>query len=132
MPYDISIAGYGGGTVNKIRLFSARASDDFDMQVFNTGDYMKAVETKIQSETISKVLYPSDSSASGKELRLVQEYFMVACALRDILRQFHRQSEDLTLLPQKIAIQLNDTHPALAVAELMRLLVDEYSLPWGA
>ncbi len=130
VPYDISIAGYGGRTVNKLRLFSARASDDFDMQVFNTGDYTKAVETKIQSETISKVLYPSDSSASGKELRLVQEYFMVACALRDILRQFHRQSEDLTLLPQKIAIQLNDTHPALAVAELMRLLVDEYSLPW--
>lgn len=130
VPYDISIAGYGGRVVNKLRLFSARASDDFDMQVFNTGDYAKAVETKIKSETISKVLYPNDSSPSGKELRLVQEYFMVACALRDILRQFHRQSQNLTLLPQKIAIQLNDTHPALAVAELMRLLVDEYSLPW--
>ena len=130
VPYDIPVAGFAGKTVNKLRLFSARASDDFDIQVFNTGDYVKAVESKIQSETISKVLYPNDSSPSGKELRLVQEYFMVACALRDILRQFRHQSHDLELLPQKVAIQLNDTHPALAVAELMRLLVDEYSLAW--
>ena len=130
VPYDIPIVGYGGHTVNKLRLFSARASDDFDMQVFNAGDYVKAVQAKIESETISKVLYPNDSSPSGKELRLIQEYFMVACALRDILRQFSHQSKDLALLPKKVAIQMNDTHPALTVAELVRLLVDEHSLPW--
>ena len=130
VPHDIPIVGYRGHTVNKLRLFSARASDEFDMQVFNAGDYVRAVEAKIQSETISKVLYPNDSYPSGKELRLVQEYFMVACALRDILGQFSRQSLDLSLLPKKVALQLNDTHPALAIAELMRLLVDEHSLPW--
>jgi starch phosphorylase len=132
VPYDIPIAGYHGHTVNKLRLYSARASDEFDIQVFNGGDYLKAVEAKIQSETISKVLYPSDSSQSGKELRLVQEYFMVACALRDILGQFLRRTTDLETFPQKVAIQMNDTHPALAVAELMRLLVDEHSVPWNS
>ncbi len=130
VPHDIPIAGYGGHTVNRLRLYSARASDDFDMQVFNEGDYFRAVQQKIASETISKVLYPSDSFAAGKELRLVQEYFMVACALRDILRQFMRVSKDLTALPQHVAIQLNDTHPSLAIAELMRVLVDENNMPW--
>jgi starch phosphorylase len=130
VPYDIPIAGYGGHTVNRLRLYSARASDEFDMQVFNEGDYFRAVQQKISSETISKVLYPSDSFAAGKELRLVQEYFMVACALRDIFRQYLRVSKDLTALPQHVAIQLNDTHPSLAIAELMRVLVDEHNMPW--
>ncbi len=130
VPSDLPIVGYGGDTVNYVRLFSAGASSEFDMQIFNAGDYMKAVEQKMVSETISKVLYPSDAVQAGRELRLLQEYFFVACAIRDIVRGFLRRGEDLFDFPQKIAIQLNDTHPALAVAELMRLFVDEYDLRW--
>jgi starch phosphorylase len=130
VPHDIPIAGFGGRTVNRLRLYSARSSDDFDMKVFNEGDYLRAVEQKIASETISKVLYPSDSFAAGKELRLVQEYFLVASALRDIFRHYLQSSKDLNGLPRRVAIQMNDTHPSLVVAELMRLLVDEHSVPW--
>ena len=131
VPYDMPVVGYGGDTVNVLRLFSARPSGQFDMDIFNSGDYIRAVERKILSETISKVLYPSDSIDSGKELRLIQEYFLVACALRDIMRNFQRGNPDnLDAFADKHAIQLNDTHPALAVAELMRMLLDEYSLPW--
>ena len=124
------IAGYGGQTVNFLRLYSARASRDFDMQIFNDGDYFKAVEQKISSETISKVLYPSDAIHSGQELRLVQEYFLVACAVRDIVRRFEQSHASFRDFPAKVAIQLNDTHPALTVAELMRILIDEKDLPW--
>lgn len=131
VPYDMPVAGFGGHTVNYLRLFTAKSSSDFDMKIFNQGDYIRAVEQKISSETISKVLYPSDSVESGKELRLLQEYFLVACALRDILRGFERQGYAIQELPEKSAIQLNDTHPALTVAELMRILVDEHSLQWG-
>jgi glycogen phosphorylase len=130
VPADMLVVGYGGRTVNVLRLYSARASDEFDMQIFNLGDYIRAVEQKIQSETVSKVLYPSDTVASGKELRLIQEYFMVACALRDIMRRFGERHRSVEALPDKVAIQLNDTHPALAIAELMRLLVDEEALEW--
>jgi starch phosphorylase len=130
VPSDLPIVGYGGQTVNYVRLYSARSSSEFDMQIFNAGDYMKAVEQKMVSETISKVLYPSDSVQAGRELRLLQEYFFVACAVRDIIRGFLRRGEVLTDFPSKVAIQLNDTHPALAVAELMRLLVDEYDQKW--
>ncbi|MGV3523346.1 MAG: glycogen/starch/alpha-glucan phosphorylase [Candidatus Sericytochromatia bacterium] len=130
IPNDIPIAGYGGHTVNYLRLFTAKSSRDFDMKIFNQGDYIRAVEQKISTETISKVLYPSDSVESGRELRLLQEYFLVACALRDILRGFERQNFDIRQLPEKAAIQLNDTHPALSVAELMRLMVDEYRMEW--
>lgn len=132
VPNDLPIVGFGGHTVNYLRLYSARASDEFDMQIFNDGDYIRAVERKISMETISKVLYPSDSVATGKELRLVQEYFMVACALRDTLRKFHRGRPDRNIesFSQEFAIQMNDTHPALVVAELMRLLVDEHALSW--
>lgn len=130
VPYDMPIVGYGGRTVNALRLFAARASTDFDMRIFNDGDYFKAVEQKISSETISKVLYPSDSKEAGRELRLVQEYFLVACALRDMLRRLDREGGSLNKLPERVAVQLNDTHPALAVAELMRLLVDENELSW--
>jgi starch phosphorylase len=130
VPHDIPIVGYGGQTVNFLRLFSARSSHEFDMQIFNQGDYIRAVEQKISTETISKVLYPSDSIEAGKELRLLQEYFLVACALQDIVNTHLKQHSDLRNLHSKTAIQLNDTHPALAVAELMRLLVDEQQLPW--
>ncbi|MEO8661614.1 MAG: glycogen/starch/alpha-glucan phosphorylase [Bryobacteraceae bacterium] len=130
VPHDLPIVGQHGDTINFLRLFSARASDDFDISIFNSGDYLRAVERKMQSETVSKVLYPSDASAAGKELRLVQEYFLVACAMRDILKRFFSQNSDPRQLPSKAAIQLNDTHPALTVAELMRTLVDEYDVPW--
>ncbi len=130
MPSDLPISGYRGRTVNFVRLYSAGASDEFDMQIFNAGDYMKAVEQKMVSETISKVLYPSDDVAAGRELRLLQEYFFVACAMRDIVRGFARSGHDFADFPAKVAIQLNDTHPALAIAELMRLFVDHYDLPW--
>ena len=130
MPYDMLIPGYGGRTVNFLRLYSARSSHDFDMGIFNDGDYFKAVEQKIASETISKVLYPSDAVVAGQELRLVQEYFLVACTLRDIVARFEQSHTSYRDFSAKVAIQLNDTHPALAVAELMRILVDEKNIAW--
>ena len=130
VPNDMPVAGYGGETVNFLRLFTARASEDFDIEIFNRGDYIRAVEQKIASENISRVLYPSDSVLSGKELRLNQEYFLVACALRDILRYYMSTHSGFDDLPAKVAIQMNDTHPSLCVAELMRLLVDENLLDW--
>lgn len=130
IPYDMPVAGYGGRTVNYLRLFTARSSHEFDMEIFNQGDYVKAVEQKIATETISKVLYPSDSVKAGKELRLLQEYFLVACALRDIVRKYLTANQGFDRFADKVAIQLNDTHPALAVAELMRLLIDEHGEAW--
>jgi starch phosphorylase len=130
VPHDLPIVGYGGRTVNVLRLYSARSSEDFDMAIFNDGDYHKAVEQKIATETISKVLYPSDIAAAGRELRLIQEYFLVACAIRDIVRNYRQRHTDFTAFSSQVAIQLNDTHPALAVAELMRVLVDENDLEW--
>lgn len=130
VPHDMPIAGFGGKTVNYLRLFSARSSDEFDMQIFNEGDYLKAVEQKMSSETISKVLYPSDSIESGKELRLVQEYFLVACSIRDIIRRYLKTHDTFEEFPKKVAIQLNDTHPALTVVELMRTFLDEYDILW--
>ncbi|MDX2029023.1 MAG: glycogen/starch/alpha-glucan phosphorylase [Blastocatellia bacterium] len=130
VPHDMPVAGYGGRTINYLRLYSARASHEFDMQIFNEGDYLKAVEQKMSSETISKVLYPSDSFEAGRELRLIQEYFFVACAIRDIVRRYERRHDDYDAFAAKVAIQLNDTHPAMAVAELMRLLIDEKLMSW--
>jgi len=130
VPADIPIVGYGGQTVNYLRLFSARASDEFDMQIFQQGDYLHAVEQKIASEAISKVLYPSDAVRAGRELRLVQEYFLVACAMRDIFRRYLKSHTTFDAFPTQVAVHLNDTHPALAVAECMRLLLDEHGLPW--
>jgi starch phosphorylase len=130
IPHDLLIPGYGGRTVHRLRLYAARASRDFDMQIFNDGDYFKAVEQKISSETISKVLYPADAVVAGRELRLIQEYFLVACAVRDIVRRYEQQHATFRDFAGKVAIQLNDTHPALAVAELMRLLVDEKNVAW--
>jgi starch phosphorylase len=132
VPHDVFVAGHGGRTVNALRLFSARASRDFDMQIFNSGDYLKAVEQKIASETISKVLYPSDAVPPGQELRLLQEYFLVACAIRDIVARYRRDHAGFEAFPSKVAVHLNDTHPALAIAELMRILVDERDLGWDA
>ena len=130
IPYDMPIVGYDGRTVNYLRLYSARSSHDFDMGIFNDGDYIKAVSQKISSETISMVLYPSDAVVAGHELRLVQEYFLVACAVRDIVRRFEQNHADFHEFPSKVAIQLNDTHPSLTVAELMRILVDEKEVEW--
>ncbi|MDM8545573.1 glycogen/starch/alpha-glucan phosphorylase [Candidatus Venteria ishoeyi] len=130
VPFDIPVVGYGGRTVNYLRLYSARSSNEFDIQIFNGGDYIKAVEEKIYSEKITKVLYPSDSCWGGKELRLIQEYFLVSCAIRDILNRHLEQNNSLDNLADKTAIQLNDTHPSLSVAELMRVLMDEYGYEW--
>jgi glycogen phosphorylase len=130
VPYDMPIAGYGGHTVNYLRLYSARSSTDFDMEIFNEGDYYRAVEQKIAAETISKVLYPDVVLESGRELRLVQEYFLVYCSLHDIVRRYLKDHDGFDGFADKVAIQMNDTHPSLAVAELMRLLMDEQDVPW--
>jgi glycogen phosphorylase len=130
VPNDMPVAGLNGETVNYLRLFTARSSQDFDIEIFNRGDYIRAVEQKIASENISRVLYPSDSVLSGKELRLVQEYFLVACALREIIRQYGANHRGFTAFPAKVAVQMNDTHPSLCVAELMRLLIDEHAVDW--
>jgi len=131
VPYDMPIVGYGGVTVNYLRLYSARASNEFDMNIFNTGDYLKAVEQKMTSEVVSKVLYPSDTVEQGKELRVIQEYFLVSCAVRDIVRRFIKRYKSFGKFASKVSIQLNDTHPALAIVELMRILVDENGLSWN-
>jgi starch phosphorylase len=130
VPYDTPIAGYGTENVNTLRLWQARASEEFDLDVFNQGDYVRAVEEKNASETISKVLYPSDSSQAGRELRLKQQYFFVACAIADIVRRYKKTHKDFSAFADKVAIQLNDTHPSVAVAELMRVLIDNYALGW--
>jgi starch phosphorylase len=130
VPSDIPIVGYGGNTVHFLRLYSAKASQEVDMRIFNEGDYVQAVQQKVLSETISKILYPSESPAAGRELRLIQEYFLSACAVRDIVRRYRQKHETFDAFPDKVAIQLNDTHPTLAVAELMRTLVDEYNYDW--
>ena len=130
MPYDTPIAGFGCNTVNTLRLWRARASTDFDLRYFNEGDYEKAVLDKNRSETISKVLYPSDLKMFGKELRLKQQYFFVACSLHDIVRRHLVAYPSLENFSDKVAIQLNDTHPAVAIPELLRIFVDEHGIPW--
>ncbi|MCD6413620.1 MAG: glycogen/starch/alpha-glucan phosphorylase [Elusimicrobia bacterium] len=130
IPHDIPMIGYGNNTVNTLRLWSARASNQFDLEIFNQGDYVKAVEDKNYSENISKVLYPSDSVYEGKELRLKQEYFFAAASISDIVRRYLKTYDDFERFPDRVAIQLNDTHPAIAVPELMRVLLDEHNLKW--
>jgi len=130
MAYDYLVPGFRNGYINTLRLWSAKSTRDFNLSYFNEGDYVQAVADKNHSEMISKVLYPSDNKMAGKELRLKQEYFFVSATLQDILRRFSKKVQDLRLLPEHAAIQLNDTHPAIAVAELMRLLVDERKLNW--
>jgi glycogen phosphorylase len=130
LPHDSFIVGHETDNVNTLRLWAARAPLDFDLKLFNEGDYLRAVEQKVEVENISKVLYPPDHTEEGKELRLKQQYFFVACSLADIIRHFKLRHQDLRLLPDKAAVQLNDTHPAIAVAELMRILLDDEQLSW--
>jgi starch phosphorylase len=130
VPYDRPIVGYGARTVNTLRLWSAAAPDFFDFRRFSAGDFIGALSDTLTAESLTRVLYPDDSTVSGKELRFVQEYFLVACSLGDLIRRFRRQNSDWRLLPQKAAIQLNDTHPSLAVLELMRILLDDARLGW--
>ncbi|MFO0739165.1 MAG: glycogen/starch/alpha-glucan phosphorylase [Labilithrix sp.] len=130
VPFDTPIAGFRNDTVNTLRLWQARAGNEFDLQVFNDGDYVRAVEDKNASEVISKVLYPNDQNQAGRDLRLKQEYFFVACAIADIVRRYKKTHADFEKFAEKNAIQLNDTHPSITVAELMRVLVDIERLPW--
>lgn len=131
-PYDVPVAGYGNNVVNNLRLWSARSTEEFDFQYFNDGNYEGAVYNKVLSENISKVLYPNDNVSHGKELRLKQEYFFTSASIADIIRRFRMENSDLRKLPEKAAIQLNDTHPAISIAELMRVLIDDYNLEWDA
>jgi starch phosphorylase len=128
--YDTPVPGYRVNTCNTLRLWRSEAVDSFDFQEFNVGDYYGAVQEKVVSETLTKVLYPNDEPESGKRLRLAQQYFFVSCSLQDMLRLLDSNRQKMTRLPELFAVQLNDTHPSIAVAELMRLLVDERLLPW--
>jgi starch phosphorylase len=130
VPFDRPVVGYGGKTVNTLRLWAAASADYFDFQRFSSGDFVAALTETLAAESLTRVLYPDDSTSLGKALRLVQEYFLVACSLADLVRRFRRSNSDWSCLADKVAIQLNDTHPALAVPELMRVLVDEAHLGW--
>ena len=130
VPYDLAIVGYGAETVNFLRLWEARASEELDLQVFNQGGYVEAVREKAMGESISKVLYPNDETENGKELRLVQQYFFVACSIQDMIARFQRCHQDWEKFPEKVVVQLNDTHPAVAILELMRIFVDEEKMEW--
>ena len=129
VPYDLPIVGYDKA-VNSLRLWSAKAVDDFDLADFDKGSYVEAVEQKVLAENLTKVLYPNDNTTQGKELRLRQQYFFVACSLRDILRRFRQTNDSWDALPDKVFIQLNDTHPTLVIPELMRILIDHEGLDW--
>lgn len=129
-PCDTLIQGYGVRTVNMLRLWKAEAHNSFDFQAFNVGDYYRAVNEKVVSENITKVLYPNDVSIAGKQLRLEQQYFLVSCTLQDMIRIYRQRLKTLDQLHEKFTVQLNDTHPSLAIAELMRLLVDEHGIEW--
>ncbi len=130
MAYDMPIIGYGGNTVNTLRLWSAKAPEEFNFQEFNEGDYTEAVRAKVSAENLSQVLYPNDTLYMGKELRLKQQYFFVACSLADIVRRFKRQNLAWNHFPDFAAIQLNDTHPSLSIPEMMRILIDQEELEW--
>jgi starch phosphorylase len=131
MAYDTPVVGFGGHTINTLRLWSAKSTREFDIARFNAGEYVKAVEDKTRSENISKILYPRDDQYAGKELRLRQQYFFVSATLQDVLRRYWKRGRrGIGDLPDKVAIQLNDTHPVLAIPELMRLLLDDYRLAW--
>ncbi|QDV47933.1 Glycogen phosphorylase [Stieleria neptunia] len=130
VPYDRPVVGYGGQTINTLRLWGAASPDHFNFGEFSSGDFVGAIVDRVLAETVTRVLYPDDSTQAGQALRFVQEYFMVCCSLADIVARFRRTNDDWRLLPDKVAIQLNDTHPAMAVAELMRLLLDEAKLGW--
>ncbi|MGY3926653.1 glycogen/starch/alpha-glucan phosphorylase [Aeromonas simiae] len=131
VPWDIPVVGFGGSTVNILRLWESRASEFFDWDVFNAGGYVDSQAEKAQAETISKVLYPNDETEAGKELRLIQQYFFCACSIKDIMRRYKRaHGSDFSTFASQVAIQLNDTHPTVAIPELMRVLLDEEGLNW--
>jgi len=130
LPYDRPVVGYGGKTINTLRLWAAAAPHAFDFQAFSGGEFVSALAEQLAAESVTRVLYPDDSTSMGQGLRFVQEYFLVACALADVVRRFRRTTADWAALPGKVAIQLNDTHPAMAVPELMRILLDEAHLGW--
>jgi len=129
-PFDRPVVGYGGKTINTLRLWAAAAPDYFDFQTFSHGDFVGALAQTLEAESLTRVLYPDDSTTQGQGLRFVQEYFLVACSLADLVRRFRRANADWSALPEKVAVQLNDTHPSLAVPELMRILLDEAHLGW--
>jgi starch phosphorylase len=130
IPFDRPVIGYGANTINTLRLWSASAPDRFDFQEFSHGDFVGAVTEQVSAESITRVLYPDDSTVYGQELRFLQEYFLCACSIHDLLRRFRATNSDWNELPQKVAIQLNDTHPTLAITELMRYLLDEAGIGW--
>jgi glycogen phosphorylase len=132
IPFDTPILGYQTNTANTLRLWTAKATESFDLAVFNSGEYFSAVREKIFSETLSKVLYPNDETFQGKQLRLEQQFFFVSCSLQDVIRTHLSRGDCLNTLHEKFALQLNDTHPAIAIAELMRLLVDEHDMEWDS
>src|SRR5262249_49484811 len=131
VPFDRPVTGFGTDTINTLRLWGALASEYFDFQRFSKGDFVGALCQTLAAESLTRVLYPDDSTVSRQELRLVQESFLVACSLGDLVRRVRSRGTPWAALPTKVAIQLNDTHPALAVAELMRILLDEAHLPWA-
>jgi len=130
IPFDRPVVGYGGKTINTLRLWAAAAPDYFDFQTFSHGDFVGALAQTLEAESLTRVLYPDDSTTQGQGLRFVQEYFLVACSLADLVRRFRRTNADWSALPEEVAIQLNDTHPSIAVPELMRILLDEAHLGW--
>ena len=130
IPFDRPVVGYGGKTVNTLRLWAASAADYFDFQEFGTGDFVGALSGTLEAESLTRVLYPDDSTMAGQRLRFMQEYFLVGCSIADLVRRFLRHNTDWEKLPEKAAIQLNDTHPSIAVAELMRILLDDAKLGW--
>jgi glycogen phosphorylase len=130
IPFDRPVVGYGGSTINTLRLWAATAPDYFNFEEFSHGDFVEAFTQTLSAETLTRVLYPDDSDRRGQALRLLQEYFLVACSLADAVRRFRRSNADWSLFPDKVAIQMNDTHPSLAVPELMRILVDQEHLAW--
>jgi starch phosphorylase len=130
IPYDRPVVGYGGKTINTLRLWAAAAPDVFDFQEFGTGDFVGALGDRLGAESLTRVLYPDDHTEIGQGLRFLQEHFLVACSLADLIRRFRRHNNDWDTLPEKVAIQMNDTHPSLAVAELMRILLDDAHLGW--
>ena len=130
IPFDRPVVGYGGKTINTLRLWAAAAPEQFDFQAFSHGEFVGALAERLAAESLTRVLYPDDSTSLGQGLRFVQEYFLVACSLADLVRRFRRDNTDWSALPEKVAIQLNDTHPAMAVPELMRILLDEAHLGW--
>ena len=130
IPYDRPVVGYGGKTINTLRLWAAHAPNDFDFQRFSRGEFVEALTDTLAAESLTRVLYPDDSTMRGQALRFIQEYFLVACSIADLVRRFRKRNSDWSALPEKVAMQLNDTHPTLAVSELMRVLLDDAHLGW--